>query len=115
MNETGLGKIQADSVSAEIYEVLLKTLKKIGPFEVEVKKTSLHITHGRAFLGIHPRKAGLLLNIVTNQSVDDPRIKKVEQVSANRYHNEIVLGSPEELDGSLIEYIRQAYALTKDR
>lgn len=115
MDQMALDKIQSDPMSAEIYEALLKALKAMGPFEVEVKKTSIHITHGRAFLGVHPRKAGLLLNIVTDQQLDDASMKKVEKVSANRYHNEILLTSPDELDDSVLQYIRQAYALTKDQ
>ena len=34
----------------EIYPLLLKTIRQIGPFEEVVKKTSIHLVRGSAFL-----------------------------------------------------------------
>ena len=112
MEESGLSKIKANQVSCEVYDELLARLEVFAQFEVENKKTSLHIVHGRAFLGVHPRKDGLLLNIVTSAPITSARIKKTERVSANRYHNEIVVTAVQDLDGELLAWIEQAYALT---
>jgi hypothetical protein len=95
-----------------VYDSILSVLNTIGQYDIEGKKTSLHITHGRAFLGVHPRKDSLLLNIVTSSPISSKRIKKSEKVSANRYHNEIVLGSADEVDDELRSWIEQAYVLT---
>jgi hypothetical protein len=107
-----LEKITSDAVARGIYDNLLAHLTLLGPYEVEAKKTSLHITRGRAFLGVHPRRGGLLLNIVTPEALEDPRIKKAERVSANRWHNEVVVSSPGDLDAELLGWLRQAYELT---
>lgn len=112
MEESGLSKIKANSVSSEIYDELLTRLGAFAQFEVENKKTSLHIVHGRAFLGVHPRKDGLLLNIVTAEPLTSPRIKKSERVSANRCHNEVIVTSVQDLDKELMAWIELAYALT---
>ena len=112
MEESGLSKIKANQVSCEVYDELLARLEAFAQFEVENKKTSLHIVHGRAFLGVHPRKDGLLLNIVTNAPITSARIKKTERVSANRYHNEIAVTAAQDLDGELLTWIEQAYGLT---
>lgn len=98
--------------SRTIYASLLEAIDALGPYEVEAKKTSLHISHGRAFLGVHPRAAGLLLNVVTTAALDSPRIRKSEQVSANRCHNEVLLASADDVDDELRGWIGQAYALT---
>ena len=111
MEENALSKIQSNDSSSAIYKKLLDELNKFAEFEVEVKKTSLHISHGRAFLGVHPRKDGLLVNIVIDAALGGSRLKKVEKVSANRFHNEIVLSSPEELDDELKNWLKQAYSL----
>lgn len=76
------------------------------------KKTSLHIAHRRAFLGVHPRATGLLLTIVTTTALDSTRVRKHEQVSANRYHNEVLLTGADDIDDELTNWITQAYALT---
>ncbi len=110
--ENGLTKIQSNYVSKVLYAKLLDLLNSIGNYEVEVKKTSLHIVNGRAFLGVHPRSKGLLINIVLSEPVDSKRLKKSERVSANRYHNEIVISDVEDIDSEVIDWLKEAYALT---
>jgi hypothetical protein len=112
MEESGLSKIKANQVSTAIYDELLTRLGAFAHFDIENKKTSLHVVHGRAFLGVHPRQDGLLLNIVTTTPITSARIKKTERVSANRYHNEIIVTSVQDLDTELLAWIEQAYALT---
>jgi hypothetical protein len=109
----GLSKINDNGVSAAIYGRLMEAVGPLADIAVETKQTSLHITHGRAFLGVHPRKDALLLNIVSNTPIDSSRAKKVERVSANRYHNEFLLTRPEEIDDELKEWINAAYAETQ--
>ncbi len=40
------------------------------------------------------------------------RVAKSEQVSKNRYHNEVKITSPDEVDAELIGWLKEAYALT---
>ena len=56
-------KILADPVAGPIYQRLLTVLAELGPFGLEEKKTSIHVVRARAFLGVHPRKTALLVNI----------------------------------------------------
>jgi hypothetical protein len=37
---------------------------------------------------------------------------RAERVSANRWHNEIILRDPEQIDAELLAWIREGYALT---
>lgn len=109
-----LQKIRDDVKSLAVYDELLRRVKRIGEHEVEVKDTSIHIVHGRAFLGIHPRKDGLRLTIVLNRPLQNPRIKRSEQVSRNRYHHEIFIDTPEAIDRELAVWIGEAYGLTAE-
>jgi len=111
--ENALEKIQSDSHTKEIYAKLIDEITTLGKFDVEPKKTSLHISNGRAFLGVHPRSNGLLLNIVLDSPLTSGRVKKVEQVSKNRFHNEILVTKTEEIDSELLGFIAKAYSLTK--
>jgi hypothetical protein len=93
-----------------VFDALRLKLEEIGPFEIEEKKTSLHIKNQRAaFLGVHRRKAGLRLNVVLPTALESDRVVKSERVSANRWHNEIDVKDPSEVDGELLDWIRQAY------
>ena len=100
-----------DEVVRTIYTRLQEALHTLGPFREEPKKTSIHIMHTVGFAGVHPRKSYLYLNIRTDYPIESPRITKAEQVSKNRFHNELKLTFPGEVDGELIGWLKDAYAL----
>ncbi|MCA9390076.1 DNA replication protein DnaC [candidate division WWE3 bacterium] len=95
----------------DIYEVLIKKVHALGDITIEEKKTSIHVKARSAFLGIHPKKKFLDINIVTANPIDAPRVKKTEQVSANRFHNEVRLENVDQIDTELMAWIQQAYQL----
>ncbi|HEX8901350.1 DUF5655 domain-containing protein [Vitreimonas sp.] len=97
-----------------IYKKLLASLKRQAvTFEVDAKKTSLHLTHGTAFAGVHPKKNWLDLTIRLEKPLAGPRIRKSEQVSRNRWHNEVRLTSEADVDGQLIGWLVTARALSR--
>lgn len=110
--EDALTKIKEGEVTSALYAELSEKLQELGAFEVEVKQSSLHITNGRAFLGIHPRKNALLINIVSDKPITSTRLKKTEKVSANRYHNELIVDDVTQIDNELMSWLSDAYALT---
>jgi hypothetical protein len=98
-----------------IYERLLKALRDVGPVAEEAKQSSIHLkpaTGGSAFAGVHPRRAAVLLNIRSDAALRSDRVRKVERVSARRFHNELLLASPAEVDAEVVEWLRAAYALS---
>jgi hypothetical protein len=100
-----------DAVVRAIYERLLQVLHSFGPFQEEPKKTSIHLVHTSGFAGIHPRKSFLYLNVRMARPLQTERVAKSEQVSKNRYHNEIKIASADDIDAELIDWLREAYAL----
>ena len=100
-----------DAVVLAIYERLLQVLHSFGPFREEPKKTSIHLVHMSSFAGIHPRKSFLYLNLRMARPLQNKRVAKSEQVSKNRYHNEIKITSPDDVDTELIDWLREAYTL----
>jgi Domain of unknown function (DUF5655) len=90
---------------------LLEVLHTLGPFQEEPKKTSIHVVRNVGFAGVHPRKSYLILNLRTDYPLDNPRITKSEQVSKNRFHNEVKLISPSEIDEELLGWLKDAYSL----
>ena len=112
MESKALAKILADATSNEIYKALLSRLAEIGPHEVDPKKTSLHVTRGHAFLGIEPRKGGLLINVVSREGLRSDRVRKAERLSSRRFHNEVLLRAPDDVDEELMAWVAEAYAMT---
>lgn len=100
-----------DSTVHTTYERLLTELSSLGPFTVEPKKTSIHLVRNSGFAGVHPRKSYLYLNLRLDRELTGPRIAKAEQVSKNRWHNEIRLDGPDQVDGEVQGWLQEAYAL----
>ena len=101
-----------EPIVRELYEALLAELKTFGEVIVEPKKTSIHLKHRTAFAGVHPKKTHFTLNIVSASAIASSRIKKVEQVSKNRFHNEIDIRALTDIDDELISWLQTAYNLT---
>jgi hypothetical protein len=101
-----------DAAVRKIYDGLLKSAKKFGPIAEEPKKTSIHLMNRTAFAGVATRKSALVLTIKSDRKLSSPRIHKSEQTSANRFHHEVKLTSPAEVDAELVRWLKDAYALS---
>jgi hypothetical protein len=101
----------ADPLVLELYASLLSLLKSLGPFRIEAKKISVHFVNRAAFLGAHPGKTYLDINIVYSAPLSTDRGYKVEQVSKNRYHNRKRIRQKSDLNQELIRDIKHAYKL----
>ncbi len=69
--------------------------------------------NGRAFLGVHPRRGALRVNVVLQRALTSRRVDKVEQVSRGRFHNEVLLTVPDDLDEEFGGWVAEARALTE--
>jgi len=101
-----------DPVVRRIYDQLTGVLRKIGPCREESKKTSIHIVAATALAGVATRKHHLVLTIKSDRRLTSPRIHRSERVSAKRFHHEVRLTSPADMDEELIGWLRDAYALS---
>jgi hypothetical protein len=95
----------------ELYDSLMERIRLFGPLKIEAKKTSLHVLNRAAFLGIHPKKRLLEINIVSEKPIVDERVITAEQVSKSRYHNRFRLTEKNQIDSALVSLLRDAYRL----
>lgn len=94
-----------------LYDQLLHKMSDFGTIIVEPKKTSIHLKHNTAFAGVHPKKSYFVLNIVSASMINSSRIKKAEQVSKHRFHNELDIKVVSDIDTELIGWLHTAYDL----
>jgi hypothetical protein len=99
----------------KIYDQLLRRLKKLGPIREEAKKTSIHLVSATALAGVATRKDSLVLTIKSDRPLTSPRIHKSEQTSARRFHHEVKLTTPTEVDDELVRWLNEAYALSSEQ
>ena len=101
-----------DASLRQIYDRLLKGARKFGLVVEEPKKTSIHLVNRTAFAGVAARKNSIILTIKSHRKLWSPRIHRSEQASANRFHHEVKLTSPPEVDSEIVKWLKEAYALS---
>ncbi len=93
---------------------LEKALSGLKGVNIQEKKTSLHLDAGKsAFLGVHPRKDGLRINIVLNRALKDKRVVRSEATSKSVFHNEVDVMSASDFDKDFVSWVKEAYELRK--
>jgi hypothetical protein len=101
-----------DPAARKVYDAIVTAADKFGEVKVEEKKTSVHLVAKTAFAGVHPRKGAVLLNIRSDAPIESERIRKLEQVSAKRFHNEMLIDTPAGVDREVVGWLKSAYALS---
>ena len=113
MKKPTAGALTMTPAQRAIYAQLLSAARAIGPFREDAKKTSIHLTRASAFAGVATRKDALQLTIKSATDIRSPRIVKREQASANRWHLEIRLENPTQVDRELTSWLADAMALSE--
>src|SRR5215469_2151409 len=102
-----------EPIVTDIYEKLIGELRHFGPLKIEPKKTSIHLGNRFGFAGVYTQKRAINLEVHLNYKLIGPRVSKVEQASANRFHHTIKLLNPADIDGELLGWLHEAYDLKK--
>jgi hypothetical protein len=100
-----------DPAARQIYEAILAATAKFGAVTADEKKTSVHLVAKTGFAGVHPRKSAVVLNIRSDAPIKSQRIRKLEQVSTRRFHNELLIDTPAGVDLEVIGWLKRAYDL----
>jgi hypothetical protein len=94
------------------YDRLLAVARTLGQVTEDPKKTSIHLVRRTAFAGISTRRSALILTLKSAKDVRSPRVARREQASAHRWHLEVRLQDPQQVDRQLIGWLRAAYELS---
>jgi hypothetical protein len=95
-----------------IYQQILGAAGVFGAFAQEAKKTSIHLVRKSAFAGVATRKDALILTLKSATDIRSHRIAKREQASAHRWHVEIRLDDPSQVDAELKSWLKRSIELS---
>jgi len=93
------------------YRRVLAAACAFGPVTEQAKKTSIHLVRRTAFAGVATRRSSLILTLKSSTDIRSPRIEKREQTSPNRWHVDIRLEEPAQVDRQLTTWLKAAYEL----
>jgi hypothetical protein len=106
---------RTDPAVQATYDRLIAVARTLGPLTEEAKKTSIHLLRHTAFAGVATRRSWLVLTVKSAADIRSPRIQKREQTSPNRWHLEIRLDKPAQIDRQLTTWLSAAYDLAGPR
>ena len=95
------------------YDALIKAARVLGKVREEPKKTSIHLVRKSAFAGIATRRDALILTLKASEALRSPRVERSERASANRWHHEVRLRTPSDVDRELRAWLERAYELAE--
>ena len=104
--------IDRSPVVRQIYDRLLAVAGTFGPVTEDPKKTSIHLNRTTAFAGVATRKDILILTLKADRDIRSARVAKREKTSAHRWHLEIKLSDPAQIDAELTGWLKEAYELS---
>jgi hypothetical protein len=96
----------------QIYRKIVDASFTLGPVAEDPKKTSIHLNRRVAFAGVQTRKDALILTLKSGRDVKH-RVHKTEQTSANRWHFEVRLNDPAEVDEQILQWLHASYELAQ--
>jgi hypothetical protein len=96
-----------------IYDAVIRVAKKLGPVVEDPKKTSIHLNNRTAFAGVATRRDALVLTIKAPADIRSARVHKREQTSAHRWHIEVKLDDPKQVDAELTSWLQQAFEMSR--
>jgi hypothetical protein len=102
---------KSDPAVLATYRRLLDAARALGPVTEDPKKTSVHLVRRTAFAGVATQRSALILTLKSARDIRSPRIARREQTSANRWHVELRLEQPAQVDRQLTTWLKAAYEL----
>jgi Domain of unknown function (DUF5655) len=96
----------------QIYDRILHVSRRFGPIKEDPKKTCIHLVNRSAYAGIQNRRESMILTLKSAADIDDKRIFRRLQASANRWYLEIKLQSSEDVDDELISWLEASYHIS---
>lgn len=101
-----------DKVSPEVaklYEQFVGFIKSCGEVSIAPTKTSIAFTARTLFAVVHFRKKWLRVGFWLSHPIENPRITRLEKITAQNYVHNITVASMEDLDDELKNWLSEAY------
>lgn len=97
-----------------MYYTLKKAVtERVGLFRTESLECCIHLVSRFTFAAIRIMKDHLRVSFTVGRKIKSGRIHDCVQTSANRFIHSVDIGSGEEIDDALLDWIQEAYEIKK--
>ncbi len=93
----------------EVYEMLVAHLRTLGEVHVDAVRVGVFLKHERKLAEVRPKARGLSLDLVLPRRLDDPRVTRVERLSADRVVNRVRLTCVDDVDDRVRGWLSEAW------
>lgn len=114
-----------DPAALPLYEAFeSRVLAEVGNVAIRVQKTQITYTNPRVFAAVSflpvRRKAlrpdhYITVTLGLNRRLDSPRVDAASEPCPARWTHHLLISSPEEIDGELLEWVREAAAFSASK
>ena len=101
--------VDAEPVDREIFEAVSEALVECGPVEIEAVSVGIFFKRSRTFVELRPRKRGMACSMILPFALESNRVTRRIQVGSGGVANFITLGSADDVDDQLREWLALAY------
>jgi hypothetical protein len=97
-----------------VFAKLLEAVSEFGEFTVNPVKSAILLTAKSHFLAIKPKKRWIDIEFVLPYPEDSFPIHKVVQAQKKKWAHFVRLETPEEVDKTLVQWLKEAYELSRN-
>ena len=103
--------VDKDPALRQLFNRLIRRLKKTGPLRVDAVKTSINLISRHHFGGITVRRGYMRLGFLARTRVDSARIVRSQILGPNRVGHSVVISSKKDVDAQLLRWLVDAQHL----
>jgi hypothetical protein len=100
------------TAARDLYDRLIEVITSFGPITIEPRKTGIYLVNRTALGGISIHKNHIVVGFKTDNMIEHEIISNSLQISRNRYQYTVKISSPNELEGVVREWLRDAYSVS---
>ena len=104
-----------EPIVRKLYDLVAAAVRSIGPVIILPEKTRIAFQVRMSFAQVTPRKRWLDGHVVLARRVEHPRFRKIETFSPRNHVHTFRLEHPRDIDGTFIDWMREAYAVGEQR
>ena len=95
----------------KVYDLLIRRLRQNGPLRVDAVKTSINLISRHHFGGVGVRADYLRVGFLAVEPIRHPRIVHSQRLGPNRVGESVILRSVDDVDETLLAWLRNAQTL----